>query len=29
VHGPFGIQFRAALLHVQSLSVGVGFGHSL
>lgn len=29
VHGPFGIQLRAALLHVQSLSVGVGLGHSL
>ena len=29
VPAPYGIRFRAALLHLQSLSVGVGFGHSL
>jgi len=29
VPAPHGIRFRAAWLHLQSLSVGVGFGHSL
>lgn len=29
VPAPYGIRFRAAWLHAQSLSVGVGFGHSL
>jgi hypothetical protein len=26
---PYGIRFRAALLDMESLSVGVGFGHAL
>ena len=29
VPAPYGIRFRVAWLHMQSLSVGVGFGHSL
>lgn len=29
VPAPYGIRFRAAWLHMQSLSVGIGFGHSL
>jgi hypothetical protein len=29
VIGPYGFQLRAAFLHMQSASVGVGFGHAL
>jgi hypothetical protein len=29
VAGPFGVRLRAAWLDLKSLSVGVGFGHSL